>query len=520
AMSIAIHIQSQTRVQPTCPPNDSQTVLLSILDAAHLTTGTAATILLYDAVQPGSACPLTSAALQGSLARALNGYAQWCGALHRQPGNPGRLMLTFGGPAAPGVALVVATADCPLAQLLPADRAPVWDVSAFPEAALLPATPLSLTDLTNASLPNLAIQVTTFSDGGLAVALRIAHPLADAHCLAGFALHWAATLKTPADALVSHAMPPQPIFDPQQLDRFATGDQRTATTLPLHHYDPWISSEGCPLPGRWTQIPPEFESLPLDPPGELIPWQQWDPTAAVAQTVLHFTPTELQALWTEIQAMGDEGLSYHDALLAHLWSCVTRARRPSHPSPPEGDPDAVVYLTYALGLRNRMNPPLPSQFLGSPTVSAAIAWPAGRVWEASLPDLARHIRATVAQFTPDRIAAYLHVKLHQQCPHRYWPAFMGRGHLMATSWVGTRLYDVDLGMGRPRFVKAVLPRLDGMLHLMEGAPCSPVDSNQSTHWTRHGVDVMLHLEAAAMDRLLRDPLLWRFRDNMATTKDG
>ncbi|PYH89585.1 hypothetical protein BO71DRAFT_487835 [Aspergillus ellipticus CBS 707.79] len=461
----AIRTLSQARVHPATPSERPQTVLLSILDATHVATGTAATILLYDAAP-------STLALHTSLAHTLDLYPQWAGRLHRQPGRPGRVMLTFGAGADtdPGVAYLAAAADNPIRELLPGPGR-VRDLSHFPEKDLLPECALSLTDL-NASLPNLAIKVTTFTDGGVAIAFRIAHPLADAVCLAGFALDWAATTRSACQYPTPY-LGDWPVFDPRCLDTCAAGNPNgdipdgRLNPLPTHEYDPWIS-ENCPVPGKWTQPPEEFQSLALDPPGRQIPWEDWDPAAPVSQTVVHFPEMALRRLRDEVVGVSDSMLSYHDVLLAHLWNCVARARVTDGQEP---DLNEIIYLTYALGIRKRVHPALPERSMGSPTISAAIPGSPSQVCGGGeLAHLAKHIRAMVKEFTPGRVAGYLGMKMQQQCPHRYWPAFMGRRHLMATSWVGTRLYEVDFGNGGPGFVKAVFARVDGIMQLMEGRP--------------------------------------------------
>jgi Transferase family len=121
--------------------------------------------------------------------------------------------------------------------------------------------------------------------------------------------------------------------------------------------------------------------------------------------------------------------------------------------------------------------------------------------------LASSIRSTVAKFTPENVAAHLHAKLYEQSPQRLWQTFLGKRHLLVTSWIHTRLYDVDFGSGRPRYVEAVMPKLDGLVQLMEAAPMEAPNPTEKRHWAADGVDVQLHLAKETMLRLLSDPLL-------------
>ncbi|OJJ50967.1 hypothetical protein ASPZODRAFT_31702, partial [Penicilliopsis zonata CBS 506.65] len=527
-----------------------QSVLLSIVDATHISSGTAETVLFYDGPDSSSSSsrspPPTPDQLQAALARTLDAYPQWCGRLYRQPGRPGRLMLTFGGAGIddihgsdPGVVFLVARADCPLVDLVPPvhQRAPAWDVSAFPLALLMPQLTLSVSNLNDPALPSVAVQVTSFTCGGMAVALKISHPLADATSLAGFVLDWAANTQQQQQQQQRQSYNSNieaPIFDPELLDRCAAGDPNhpdpepqlvaRALALPCLRYDTWISHEGCPFPARWTEIPEEFRSLPADPPGQRVPWEEWDLKAPVARYVIHFSQGDLQRLWQEATSSTAAGkevsdttlkFSYHDALVAHVWSCVNRARRQIEVSETNvTDDNATVYLNYTLGIRKRTHPPLPDRFVGSPTVAAAISATSQQVCSEetdTLAHLATRIRKTVALFTSDNLAAHLHMKLHEQCPQRMWPSFPGRRHLVVTSWVRTRLYEADFGSGTPRYVKGVMPSVDGMLHVMEGAPkvtAACLSSSTASHWTDHGVDVQLHLAKGAMKNLLQDPTFW------------
>ncbi len=108
--------------------------------------------------------------------------------------------------------------------------------------------------------PAMLIQVTTFACGGIAIGIRLAHPLSDAHTLALFARDW---------ACIEHAVP-NPIFNPQLLDAYATASEvdealvREARKLPCNRYDWWISGSDCPFPSQATVVPPGF-----DPPADV-----------------------------------------------------------------------------------------------------------------------------------------------------------------------------------------------------------------------------------------------------------
>jgi hypothetical protein len=171
-------------------------------------------------------------------------------------------------------------------------------------------------------------------------------------------------------------------------------------------------------------------------------------------------------------------------------------------------------MDYTLGLRERIHPKLPDRFVGSPLIIANISTSGRRACQSDprssgLGHLATLVRDTVQQFTPTAVAAHIYDKSFEQCPQRLWQAFLGTRHLLVTSWIHTEFRYLDFGFGGlPRYVEAVMPKLDGLVQLMEASlPDTSPDQRKTVHWAEYGVDVHLYLESSAMDRLIRDPLL-------------
>lgn len=160
-------------------------------------------------------------------------------------------------------------------------------------------------------------------------------------------------------------------------------------------------------------------------------------------------------------------------------------------------------------MRGRVAPALSDEFVGSPLVLAAATAPARDVVVAA--KAARLLRATVAACTPEAVGAFLREKAGEEWPQRFWQGFLGRRHLLVTSWVRTGLYDVDFGKGTPRVVQAAMPRLDGLVQVMEAPPLLLGWEGLEGHWEDGGVDVQVFLAQEAMERLLRDPELRRYR---------
>ncbi|KAL1962264.1 hypothetical protein VTN77DRAFT_9854 [Rasamsonia byssochlamydoides] len=484
-MHLQIEVVSAECVWPSTRPDSPVSAPLSIIDATVADFSPCQAVILFDANHdPNTSSRLTPDYLRSALQKTLEAYPQWCGRLHQstyQPGTVpkshtlryGRLFLTYGRSDDPGALFIVAKADRPLAELVPSGQesatrdARTWNAANFPAAQLVSQAQLSTKNLDDPSLPSVVVQVTTFSCGGVAVALKFAHLLADAHCMALFAQDWAAV----SHALLAGTELPHlsPLFDPQSLDKHAAGNidaphpdsqlVAQAHSLPSHRYDWWISHHDCPYETRTKHIPMELPMVPHDPPGQRMSWSEWDVTAPVSHYVLHFSRNELDRLWKDVSAAASIPLSRQDALLAHLWSCINRARSP-------------IFIA-AISTTGR---------------EAATGHPS---------KLASLIRSTVAVFTPENVAAHLHAKAYEQNPVRIWEAILGRRHLLVTSWVHTGMHRVDFGTDTPRYVQGA-----------GSQDRRPV----ARHGSAHGVDVQLYLATESMDRLLQNPAVRKYSD--------
>ncbi|KAG7448022.1 uncharacterized protein BT62DRAFT_946892 [Guyanagaster necrorhizus] len=458
---------SASREFPCGVSGGERTVALSIIDSTVGNFSPCGAVWFYDA-SPSLPNP---EGLRSALRKTLDFYPQWCGRLYHLPPSHttiDRLALTFGCATDPGVLFVDVQTNVRLADLIPLPRPKEWDASDLPAAHFLPSTPLAPVDPEG---PVMSVQVTTFACGGIAIGIRLAHPLSDAQTLAYFARDWACIER----------VVPNPVFDPQLLDDHAPGSEvddalvAEARKLPCSRYDWWISGSDCPFASQAAVIPPEF-SPPPDVGGTRMPWDQWNVSAPVSHYVIHFTQDEVKQM---------EGGTRMEAILAHVWGCINRAR-----GLVEGD---EVHMELTFGLRPRLK--LPDRFIGSPIMLADVRTPTSQ-----------GIHDTLSQFTINALKAHLHEKKFEVAPKRLWQAFLGHRHVLVTSWVHTGVYEADFGGGSPRYVEAVMPKLDGLLQVME------VQNRHGEHcrWYDAGVDLQLHLEEEVMVRLLEDPLLRKY----------
>ncbi|KAJ7937042.1 transferase [Mycena leptocephala] len=488
-MSPAI-LTSSSRVFPT-EPSSARTTALSILDASVGNFSATAAAWVYDAPIGQGETAMTPANLKLSLATTLNAYPQWAGQLqyttYLRDGNhtsrSRRLEVTYGAHADPGVEYVVASSSTDVAELFPSleERTSgrgAFDASSLGALNFLPNSPAlasqSSGDMDFAGLPCLIVQVTSFKCGGVVIALKASHPMADAQTLATFVNDWAAVNR----ALVQNLPPPvlSPIFSPADLDQAALGNidaplldpeiVKVAHELPIHRYDWWASADGCP-------------------------------PAPVSNFLLYFSADELARIWAAAASPGPS-ISRFDALQAHLWSVLIRARAPQ-------SAEEYFHLNLSLGMRERVASPLGAHALGSPLVLAR----ASGTPSMSLAQLAREIRDTVTQFTPPRVGALLHEMAFAVDARRMWGGFIGRRNTIVTSWMRLGVYEVDFGGGaRPRFVHGVMPAMDGIVQIMEAGP----RSSAGGPWYQDGASVSLMLTTEVIQRMLEDPLLRKYHE--------
>lgn len=218
------------------------------------------------------------------------------------------------------------------------------------------------------------VQITLLKSGAFAIGIRMAHVLADAQTLMVFVHQWAATSRATFGSHNSKSLMDAPVFNPALLDAHAAGDVdgpapdrglvATARELPLHRFDWWKTDDpGYPkvlVPNTLNSMPSceQLDSVELSP-STSAPWTSWDLSRRIRYTQIHSSGNQLADLKRTALAQSQEDISRLDALLAHLWISINRARNLTN------CPDSV-FLDLSIGTRTRLSPPLPDTFLGSP----------------------------------------------------------------------------------------------------------------------------------------------------------
>ncbi|ROW15885.1 hypothetical protein VPNG_02553 [Cytospora leucostoma] len=547
---------SSRKIFPATPrPAGRPTVTrLSIIDATVVRFTPCAAVWLYEPSEASQNGALLLDNLELSLRQTLDSYPHFAGQVRWitkdeiRPGdaNPrhlGRPVVSYGTENDPGVGLVLAEHDRDLDSVVPAAEErgttrKVWVATDFPQDELLPGCELAFESGTARSggLPGLAAQVTRFRCGGFAVGVKAAHCLADAACLLQFVHSWAGrsrllfgegrTTTTTPQPQGGQPSRPEPLFDPELLDRHAglAGEAEPdaarvaqARSLPMHRHDWWATdAPGYPA---WAAASTsltkpggdELRALRLSPSSH-PPWPTWDAPAPVEHVQIRFGADEVARMKAAAQAQAQTQaqasllgvtaqrqqqpppmmISRLDALLAHLWILINRARRVQ-------DTEEPVYMDITLGLRSRVDPPLPDGFLGSPILLGYVERSGAEVCSdaTTMGAVALSIREMISLFTPGAVASHLYDAAHEVSPQRLWQAFLGQRHTIVTSWTRTGAYEVDfLGSGlRPRYVQGKMPRMDGILQVMD------LGEGNGDY------DVSLCLEREATGRLLADEML-------------
>ncbi|THU85664.1 hypothetical protein K435DRAFT_732098 [Dendrothele bispora CBS 962.96] len=531
---------------------------LSVVDATVLRYSPASATWLFDGSE---GTHLSIDVLVLSLRRTLDSYPQWSGYLHMPIGNDhpsasvadhtkrfNRPMLTWGTSADPGVEVIQAKSPHRLAELIPsceqrASRYRVWDGRVIASMGIFPESPnLALYDrVTCDDLPCVIVQLTTFACGGLAITVKLAHVLADAQTLLTFVHDWATQNRwLVGGAKVEDVGIIERPFQPELVNRAADGDidvaipdekiLAKAKSIPLHRYDWWASADDCPsFMLKSTEIPDAIKtnqsSLSF---GKPMPWRQWDILAPVSYYLVHFSREEVIAMWeasvtttisqSQTTTSSPPKISKLDALFAHLWTLVIRARGLSQQ-------DFDVHLDTTIGLRPRLSPPLPSHFIGSPIINIPVSLPASKVVGPNAASAAAAaIRESMNRYDSSTLETLLYEMAYEVDPSRRWNTFLGERHTIATSWLESRpgmgIYDVDFGFGRrPRLAESLMPECDGCIQVMESGVSNPKDVNEEisgatsrkfTPWYENGVAVSLHLRTDVMDKVLADTLLRRY----------
>ncbi|EQB55583.1 transferase [Colletotrichum gloeosporioides Cg-14] len=523
---VEIIVTKTESVFPQSPAQYEQVIPLSLLDATTANFALTNAIWLFEPLK-GKDVPDVAEHLRQTLSTALSSYPQWAGQLKsitvvddasvpaEAKGFPaharrfGRVYTHFGASADVGVEFISALSLRTRSTQPGASRRNRFGIAKTILSALQPNEPIAMTGLRK---PITAVQCTTFSDDGFVLAVKTAHPLADIAGLIRFVKDWASVSRAVAKGL--EAPVPAPVFEPARLDNLAAGNInaeepdpaiiRRTERLPLHRYDWWAAPGKPPTP--FLDAP-----RPVSTAGKPMPWAEWDLKAPVSDYTIHLNTRQVDFLWKEAtKGTGGDGprISKHDGVLAHVWSCIMRARQLDKD-------DGPVHCDLVLGVRSAFK--LSADFMGSPIIMMNVELPGSEVCyqqpsnaTEAIGAIAGKVRDTISKISsPANLADHLHSAAYEKSPQRIWQAFLGRRHILVTTWARAGLYDVGFGLGSSiRYADGVVPNLDGNILIKEAPPSSgEFLSGSRPSWTDSGVDVSVHICTEDMERLLEDSLL-------------
>ncbi|PON42993.1 Transferase [Parasponia andersonii] len=186
--------------------------------------------------------------------------------------------------------------------------------------------------------------------------------------------------------------------------------------------------------------------------------------------MFHFSKEKIAELKAKANAdMGfaaNNGISSLQAILAHLWISVTRGR--------DLDPSEEVRYRVAVGLRPRLQPPLPEGYLGNAVRSVTVQSTAGKLVERGLGWAAAQIGEAIRSLTATEVKEFLEDWVKS-------PVLTDFGKLPPNSlFTGSsprfNVYGNDFGWGRPVAVRTgPANKSDGKMTAFPGTEEGSVD---------------------------------------------
>jgi hypothetical protein len=340
------------------------------------------------------------------------------------------------------------------------------------------------------------IQVTRFSDGGIALGVCQSHVVADGQSLWDFMVAWGEIARGPSSIISA-----PPIHDRTLLALEEPPSQDKADKYSAKFT--WKGGEGRSEEEEEEADDDDDDDGLRDPKsGHEVRFPLT--RSALVQCVLEVSGASVR----ELKAEAGGGYSAYEAVCAHFWRSVNRARR-------QGKSEARSRFFGLANLRNKRprEAPLPSAYFGNAIVlfltnarADDLAAP-----DTSLGDVARRIHAAIgnelgseaseaeAEGESGRGEAWacgIHwLELHGNSFRELLPLFVGFENMNVASSPRFPAYAVDFGWGRPAAVRSARVKDDGEMVLFGGRPGSaPAD-----------MEICIALPPPVMRRLLDDP---------------
>ncbi|KAH7566609.1 hypothetical protein JRO89_XS08G0200300 [Xanthoceras sorbifolium] len=187
------------------------------------------------------------------------------------------------------------------------------------------------------------------------------------------------------------------------------------------------------------------------------------------QRVFHFTAESIAQLKAKANAEigAADKISSLQALLSHLWRSAVRNKFL--------EPSQETSFLILIGVRQRLQPPLPQHYLGNAIQSGNITMKAGEVLEQGLGYVALQMNKMIAMHTEEKLRNYL--ESWGENPKIYtWDDTFTKHVFSASSSPRHRVYDTNFGWGRPIAVRSGPGnKFDGKMTIYPGAKQGSVD---------------------------------------------
>ncbi|EEU37020.1 uncharacterized protein NECHADRAFT_52215 [Fusarium vanettenii 77-13-4] len=319
-----------------------------------------------------------------------------------------------------------------------------------------------------------------FIRDGLIIALAIHHSVSDGPGCDGFLTTWAEN--TVAAAKGTPFIPTKHKFSihgtPLDIER-----PSMARVEELDKMLPVVRDAGGPM-----QPPPAGFVMPT------LVAQMW-----------HFPKSKVDLLKSKASNQdGGSWISTYDAIMALLWSSITRAKLEMF----KPDPESKAILVHAVDTRKVWSPSLPDRFLGVGAAAARCEPLAVKdIITGNLSQLAASVRGSINAITPEYLSNLLEwVAGHedQRFLETSINSFLGID-LGASSWQGMTTYEAhDFGFGLPKALRWPNPGFEGFV-LLYPSRAGSVDAAED-----EGIEVCVCLEESCHKRLLEDEVLLEY----------
>ncbi|KAL6059720.1 hypothetical protein QOT17_014030 [Balamuthia mandrillaris] len=318
--------------------------------------------------------------------------------------------------------------------------------------------------------PVLAIQVTEFEDGAVAVGVCAHHVLVDGPAFFRFVHQWSDAVATLLRQNEKEKEEHSPTFEVKVCHDRELLKPKYQT--PKLEHPEYALKEPAPYPASLTDLkfpPCSFKNF-------------------------RFRRDDLERLKEAASksCSGGEFVSTNDALTALFFQAVTRARN--------AEKEAPVKLGYAVDGRPRL-PFLPEEYCGNATFFGFIDTTADRVLTMSLDECSKLIRKTTDSMTTEYLQdALAWVESQEDTAYIFPPFWSFFGNDFAVSnWVKSRLYKLTFGQEQEPFYAGIppVPFGDGLLILVDGPEGD-------------GITALLALRKDHMQVIENDPLFRAF----------